>query len=405
VFNGKRAPTLALGLFLYLLLPGVCFLEADENFSVSADAGSLLVGEEGSALYWRSGFSFKSGEQFYSDIVLGQVVSSLPWAEGAVFGGRGKLGFGLPRFGFDVSYGFFHHAVVRSKTEAFSVYNNEGRGFFIGLTTPVQGGEWSIAPSFLYGSGSWADGSLYWFFGKPRIPALAVCGVSLGYRKQHELAFQYLGMDMDIFDNDAGRLFDSRLEAYIAWYRFSLEILNLRLGGSLGGFYAGAEINGTLTAANQHFVYFPYNSYAMNGSFDLCAAFGAVDLQRVFSFFQCRLVIGALYIFQGNGLADIQYKKKTLFGGEEGFEAMSLDMGGAGAAIMLLDAGFLSLRPGRQKKALLSLGLRKLFVVPWGYEQVLPGASGSSGISDISVDRLLQTVLFSGLSFYGSLCW
>jgi hypothetical protein len=72
---------------------------------------------------------------------------------------------------------------------------------------------------------------------------------------------------------------------------------------------------------------------------------------------------------------------------------------------MLLDAGFPSLQPGRQKKALLSLGLRKLFVVPWGYEQVLPGYSGSSGGSGVSVDGLLKTVLLSGLSFYGSLWW
>ena len=400
-----RAPTLALGLLLYLLLPGARPLGADPVFSLSADAGPLLVGDDGSALYWRSGLSFKQGEQFQADFALGQVVSTLPWADGAVAGGLGTLGFGLPWFGFEAGFGVFHHAEFRSETEAFSVRNDAGRGFFVSFAAPMQGGAWSVTPSLLYGSGSWDDGSFYWFFGRPGIPSLLLCGLSLGYRRQHGLALQYLRMDMDIFNNDTERLFDSPVEAYIASYRFSLEIARLRLTGILGGLYAGAGIDGTLTAANQHFAYFPYTVYTLNGALEVYAGFGAVDLRRVFSLFQLRLMIGAASIVQGRGSADIRYKKKTLFGGEEASDAMSLDIGGAGAAFMLLDAGFPALHPGRQQKALLALGLRKLFVVPWGYEKILPGYSGSPAASDGAAGDTALTLLLSGLSCYGSLRW
>ncbi|MDR3122238.1 MAG: hypothetical protein LBU16_00460 [Treponema sp.] len=389
-----------------LLLPGA-ILGEDGVFSLAAEAGSLWVEDEGSALSWRSGLSFQKDERLYAALALGQVVSTLPWAEGAVLGGLGNFGFGLPRFGLDFSGGFFYHPLFSSETDSFSVYNDEGRGGFSAVTMPVRVGEWSVAPSFLYGSGAWAEGSLYWFFGRPTIPALAVYGLSLRYQKQHELAFHALSLDMDILDDDAERLFDSHAEAYIASYRFFLEIANLRLGGSLGACFATAEINGALTASNQHFVYFPYNFYALDGSLGASAGFGAVDLRQTFSVFQYRIMIGAVHVFQGEGLADIHYKEKTLFGGQEAFDALSLDIGGVGAAVMLLDAGFPALRLGRGERARLSLGMKKLFVVPWGHEAVLPGGSASPGEGggDISVNKLPQIALLSGLSFYGSFSW
>jgi hypothetical protein len=355
-------------------------------------------------LYWRSGLSFKA-EGFYAGLGLGQVISSLPWAEGAVFACLGKLGFDTPRFGLDVSGGFFNHALFSSETEAFSVYNDGGQAFFAAIKAPVRIGEWNIAPSLLYGSGSWDKGSLYWFFGTPKIPALTVCGLSLGYHKQQKIAFHYLFMDADILTNDAEGLFDARLDAYAAYYRLSLEVRNLRLGGSLGWFYADAGANGALTASNQHYAYFPYNFYAVTGSLDLHAGFGAVELTQTFSFFQYRVMIGAVHIFQGAGAAAVHYKKKMLFGGEEAVDNMSLDIGGTGAAVILLDAGLPSVWLGARKKARLSLGLKKLFVVPWRYEHALPGTSVTPEASKSSTNNLLKTVLLSGLSFYGSLYW
>jgi hypothetical protein len=410
VCNGKRAPALALGLFLSLFLPGAFPLPAEEGAFFPAGAGSLWVEDGGAALYWRTGLSLKKGG-VYAGLALGQAASSLPWAEGAVFAGRGNLRFDTPRFGLDLSGGFFSHGVLKSETEAFSVYSDGGRAFFAAVKAPARLGEWSIAPSFLYGSGGWTGGSLYWFFGTPRIPALTVCGLSLGYRNRHELAFRYLFMDAGIRNADGEGLFDSRLDAYAASYRLSLETGNLRLGARLGWFSAAAGAAGALTASNQHYAYFPYHFYALNGSLSLHAGFGAAELTQAFSFFQYRVVIGAVRLFQGAGAAAIHYKKKTLFGGEEAVDTLSLDTGGAGAAVILLDAGLPSLRLGTRKKARLSLGLKKLFVVPWGYEQALSGSSAAPDASSplspsaSSTNSLLKTILLSGLSFYGSLYW
>jgi hypothetical protein len=96
-------------------------------------------------------------------------------------------------------------------------------------------------------------------------------------------------------------------------------------------------------------------------------------------------------------------------GADPGFsvsaEAGPLWVDDEGAAFMLLDAGFPSLRLGRQKKTRLSLGLKKLFVVPWGYERALRYSPASPGAPDPATDERLKTLLLSGLSFYCSLYW
>jgi hypothetical protein len=394
-----------LGLFLYLLLPGALPLGAGEVFSLLAEAGSLWVEDDDAAWFRQNGLAFKKGEQLYVDLALGRIKSNLPWAEGAVFGGLENFSFNASRFGLDFSCGFFQHDLFKSQTEDFTVYNEGGRGLFFSARMPVHLGEWSIAPAFLYGSGSWDDGDLYWFFGKPRIPALAGYGLSLQYRGQHELAFRRLLMDMDIHNNVEEKLFDFHLDAYSVYYRFSLEVLNLRPGGTLGWFSATAGADGALTAANQHLVEFPYSFYSAQGSLEVHAGFGAVDLKQTFLFFQYHIMIGVAHIFWGEGAVDTHYKKKKLWGGAEDSDTMSLDMGGIGAAFMLLDAGLPSLRLGRQNKAQLSLGLKKLFAIPWGYEKLSPDSPASPEMSDASANELWKTILFSGLSFYASLCW
>jgi hypothetical protein len=404
VFSLKRAPTLALGLFLYLL-HGVFPLGAADNFSFSADAGPLLVTGEGAALYWKSGFSFSREQQFSSTFTLGQVMSDLPWARGTMFGGLGTVAFDTPRFGLELSFGAFQHGLFRSKTEAFTVHNEGGQLFLAGVKAPVHIGEWTIAPSFAYASGSWDEGSLYWFFGKPRLPSLAVSGLSLAYQARHEMAFQYLFLNPAVHTNDDERLFHSRMDAFAAYYRFSLEIASVRLGGSLGAIHAAGEAEGSLTASNQHFAYFPYRYYNLDSSINLQAGFAALDALRSFSVFQCRIAVGAAHIFRGKGAADIHYQHKALFGGDEAFDAPSLDLGGTGAAFILLDAGLGALPLGKQHKLKLTLGLKKLFVLPWGYERSAPGASALLGASGSPAHELLRTALLSGLSLYGFLRW
>jgi hypothetical protein len=309
----------------------------------------------------------------------------------------------MPRFSVAANYGFFQHDSIGGKTESLHIYNDGGRGFFAETEAGLSLGDWNAALSFLYGSGNWDEGSFHWFFGSPRIPALALYGLSLGYRGQHKLTLRYLAVDADIHNNTAERLFDSHLDGAAAYYRFSTNTANSSIDGTLGWLYAAAEAEGALTASNQHYAYFPYNFYALEGSFAIQAGFGAIGLRQVFSPFQYRLVIGAAHIFQGSGAAAIHYREKTLFGGAEAFDTRPLDTSGTGAAFLLLDAGFPNLRPGGQKKAQLSLGLRKLFAIPWKHDEA--GEAPSPEPPAPIRGDILKTALLSGLSFYASLTW
>jgi hypothetical protein len=403
MLNG-RAPALALGLFLFFAFP----LGAEERFSLYSGAGSLWVEDPGAAFSWYSGLAFKSEPLFYADAGIGQVVSDLPWAEGSVMGGLGKLGYDTPFFGFDFAALAFSLSPFNSRSGSVAIYNDGGQGIFVNLRTPVHIRDLDIVPSFSYGRGAWEEGSLYWFFGKPDIPSFNSYGLSLEYRDQHELGFHYLAMDADILNNESVRLFTSHLDAYIAYYRLSRETSRFRFGGSLGWFYAAAEASGGLSTANQHYFLFPYYFYNLSASLNAQAGFGAIEFRHTLSIFQYQVILGAVHIFQGEGAADIHYLYKNLFGGGEGFDTMPLDTRGIGAAFLMLDAGFPSLRPGKQKNPQLAAGLRKLFAIPWGYERLLPDDGDSlppSGTSADTMGELIRTALLSGLSLYASLKW
>jgi hypothetical protein len=382
-----------LGLFLYTLLP----LGADEDVSLSAGGGTLWIGDDGGSGYWRSGLSFRTENNFYADVSLGQVVSSLPWADGSVFGSRWTAGYNTPLVGFEFSSGIFLHSYISSDTESFSFYNDRGSGSFFSLKAPLHIGVLTIEPSALYGGGSWDAGSFYWFFGKPSIPSISILGLALSYRA-HALNFHYLSLEAGILSNEEVKLFDAHMNAYSLYYRFSMKTTKLGFNGSLGWLYASADVNGALTSLNQSFSLFPYVFYNVNGFLNAHAGFGAISVEHAVSIFKYHITLGALHFFRAEGAAKIHYKNKQLFSGEEAFETMPLNAEGAGAAFMLLDAGIPALQIGGAKKLHLSLGIPKLFAIPWGYENFL--ADGELGGGTAS---LLKTLLLSGLSFSCSL--
>jgi hypothetical protein len=394
---GLRAPALVLGLFLCTIFS----LGADEGLSLLAESGTLWIGDDGGSGYWRSGLLFRTENQFYTDINLGQVFSSLPIADGSIFGFRWNTGFDTKWAGLEFNSGFFNHSYLSSDTEDFSFYTKHGAGTFFGLKAPLHFGNFDLAPSLLYGAGSSDEGSFYWFFGKPDIPSLSILGLSLGYRKQHTLDFHYLSLDAEILSNEEKPLFAFGADAYLMNYTFTLETKKTRFWGSLGWLYASADIDGALTSSNQPYLFFLYLSYNVTGSLSAHAGFGAVSVEQTFSIFQYHITLGAAHFFRDEGSAEIHYKKKQLFGGDEAFEYYSLNLEGAGAAFLLLDAGVPALRVGRAKKTLLSLGLRKLFAVPWGYEDILPPSD--SARSDGGPASLVRTLLLSGLSLNCSL--
>jgi hypothetical protein len=314
-----------------------------------------------------------------------------------------EAGFDSPLAGFNVESGFFQHSSLNAKFEKTVLYNNGGSGSFWNFSLPLHFGRLTIEPSFFYGKAEWEDGSLYWFFGKPDISGIGVYALSARYA-QHKAAFHYFFMDMDIVSNRDEPLFASHINAYAAHYQFSLERKTFRLAGTLGWLYAAAEIEGELTTSNQHYALFPFSFFNVSGSLGLYAGFAAFSLQYRRSIFQYGLDLGAAHVFWGTGAADVHSKMKRLFGSKEAFETVSLETGGTGAAFMQLDAGAAELRIG--SKVRLSLGLRKLFLIPWGYERFLPNeetAVDASAPSQDEISKWVVTVLFSGFSLYGSL--
>jgi hypothetical protein len=343
------------------------------------------------------------GKRFYFGLDLGQIIADLPWLHFKGFAVRYTGGFDTERLGLDFSGGFFRHSLLESELGETPFYNDGGAGFYFRIAAPLHMGDLILEPSFLYAQAQWETGSFYWFFGKPHIPEAWKIGISALYREQHRLSVNYLTLDLNLLNNDDLALFDSRSEGITASYAFSLQRTPIRLEGTLGWFSAWGSAEGALTAANQHYSLFPYNFYRVRGGLSAHAAYGLIHFSYYRKFFQYHIAAGAAHVFSGESEASIHYKKKRLFGSDEVMEDPALPaLKGIGAAFLLLDAGLPSLSIGRGVHV--SLGLRKLFLIPWGYDQFFRGDSGE-GSAFTSGGRfsteLLRTVLLSGLSFYG----
>jgi hypothetical protein len=401
---------LILGLLCFFCIPLLC---AGQTFSLSGQGGTIWVGTNGAAGYWRSSIDLTIGKQLYYGFDFSQVISNLPIIRGSLFTASGRVGFDTNRVGLDISGGIFRQSRLDFVGE--EPYNDGGIGAFFGLSSPVHLGRVTITPLLRHGEGKWQNGSFYWFFGKPDIPAFWVWGLSAAYDEQHALTFRYLSLNMDILSNDEEPLFASTLDCFTAYYRFRTGRLfkNLSFEGSLGWLYARGSVEGALTASNQHYWLFPYNFYRATGNLGAHAGFGAIDVRYKHAIFQYHLTLGAAHLFLGEAAATVHYKNKKLFGGGETVEAMTpINLGGLGAAFILLDFGLSDLRLGRHTTRTLSLGLKKAFVIPWGYDTLLnrqspqsgngQGEQGSSGSSGFQAEWL-RTILLSGLSLYCTL--
>jgi hypothetical protein len=426
IFEYTRAPALALGLLWYSWVPLWC---AGEGFAVSGNAGTLWVQDEGAAAYWHSGIALDNSaleqqDRLYLNLDFAQVVSDLPGITGTLSAPSAGAGFDTRRAGLHVSGGLLRWSSLSAELGNIPVTNEGGEGFFFGLSAPLYIGSLTLTPSWYYGKNEWRNGDCYWFFGRPDIPALHIRGASVAWREQHSLAFQYLSLDADILDNapdtgtiddtspngesDAVRLFTSRLDGFAAYYRFSAEkakrlIPNFDFTGTLGWLSAAATAEGALTASNQHYWLFPYLVYRVSGSLSAHTLFGAIDMRYTHSLLQYHISLGAFQVFMGELAGDTYYKEKSLFGGRESLESLGpLDLGGIGAAFILLDVGMPALTVNRRTKV--SWGIKKAFVIPWGYEAVLAAGEETSaaGSSDFKAEWL-RTILLSGLSVYFSL--
>jgi len=420
MFTYKRVLTLWLGLFFCItetlpLRATETTFERSNLFSgdFSTGAGTLWIEDDGASGYWHSGLNLAFGQNFSLGFDIGQIIAKLPWMDASILGGIGEFNFNTTRGGLLFRSGFFTHQQISIAIDNSALSNQGGNGFFIGLETPLYFGHFSITPCFYYGKAIWDEGDMYWFFGKPDIPAFLAFGLSLGLDQQytqigkfkHTLAFRWSLTDIVILSNENKPIFDANLNGTLFYYTISLERARNSFSTTFGWFYTRTSIDGGLTTANQPYFLFPFRFFNINLSIDTHTGFAFVGLQDNHSIFQYDIRLGLFHIFYDQGEVNIHYQMKRLFGSEESFETINPEFKGIGAAFLLLGASIPAIYLGQKRQ--FSVGLQKAFFLPWGYDKLLASVSTSSPQDPQMPDLLplVKTILLSGLSFRFSLSW
>jgi hypothetical protein len=326
-----------------------------------------------------------------------QAGSDLSAVNIAPFAFSGRFGFDTVNFGLDFTISSFTHKSFSSDVLGFPIDNAGGAGAFLTARLPLRFLGFTIEPSILWGKAAWEDGSLYWFLGKPDLPEAKAFGISVAY-KNHSAAFYYVALDIDVAGNDDIRLFTSESNGFAGFYTFSFERPALKLGVSGGLACAEGSLGGELTDSNQHYWFFPYIFYRVNGDFYGKAGSLALSLRisptktRRFSF---ETDIATAYIFSSRVSWSFNYKNKNLFDGRVVSGDRFVRVSGIAGIFLRFGVGWTDLPIG---KTLLSFGGRKIFIIPGNFAEM---EVDTSSIGTTSSDTL-KTLLLSGLSFYAS---
>jgi hypothetical protein len=412
MFKSKKALAL-LGLFFCLspVLRGEEPLKG--KFDLGLEAGTLWVDADGISSYGLAAFSLGNQRGSFFEFGAGTLRSDLPFfaADLSVFrfgGGTALHGAGLP-LGFRFTGTYFEHGDLRITSGETVIENQGGKGFFFSTAVPVTLAGFTLTPSWTYGSGYWDEGSFYWFLGRPELAALQVLGFSLDYRGMHTLDIGFLMLDLDIINNLKEFLFDGELTGLIPSYRFTLDTGPLRFEGLLGWFHGSLSLDGALTASNQHYAFFPYSYYNVDIRSPLDAGYATLDFRYRRRIFQGHFTLGAFRFFSGGFSGDMDFKYKTLFGGNtEQADVPLRDIRGVGAAFLLLDGGLVFDRHGAIRAG---LSLQKAFIIPFGLDVLSPGSPGSPGGEaedtgeTAATGSLLRSVLLSGWTIRFKLEW
>jgi hypothetical protein len=406
----QRSPALAPGIFLCFFIFVSHTLRAEEVFSLFGRMGSLFVRDGKASLYQQGGLSFRGGKTFHLDITANRLASDLPQAEVTSRALYYDAGLNTGPLRFDLRGGFFRHGLLDMSIMNKPFYNKGGEGFFLNPGLSLRLGDFTLRPSFLYGEAGWQEGSLYWFYGKPDLPALRLFGLEASY-DAHTLGLKYLDFDMDLLNNEEELLFESRFRAVSPSYGFSRRYYDTRLAGTLGWLYAEGDVHGALTAGNQQYWLFPFLFFQVDAGLKAHALYSFAQIRHNPGFFRYSAGLGLLHILQGETNVTAHYQQKNLFGGAERWEYPDqVNLGHFGFAFLSLGAGIEPLRAKPGTSLSLSLGLEKAFIIPWGYKKFLPagtsGGSGADSSASIKPDtRQLLTVLLSGLSLYLKTTW
>ncbi|MHB9291857.1 hypothetical protein Holit_00943 [Hollandina sp. SP2] len=426
------SPVLGLGVFFIFCLALPVFGEeaagypaaplpgksAAAEYRVSAQGGSLWTDGEHASGFWGTGFSLNSGP-LYGAIAAGGVFSDLPGLDADYTGLGFNAGLNTAPLGFDLLGGLFHRDALNAQGLGVQVTSDGADGYFLRLALPVRFGSWDAEPSVLFAQGFWEDGDLYWFFGKPRVPAFFAAGLSAGFREEHRIYFHYFSLDLNMLNPSDENLFTSHFDSITAAYHWNFSRKPFRLAAAPGWLFAAGGLDGSLTSLNQPYYLFPYLFYDAALNARIHALFGALEAEYRRDIFRLNMTLGAAHILWGELNADLHSKQKTLsylgipiFDGREESYSRSLNPAGLGAAFLLIEGGIEGLPLSRKETPpRLSLTAKKLFALPWGYEDIIADGSSGSGQegetpSSFSRGTLnLISILLSGLSLSCSISW
>jgi hypothetical protein len=405
-----KAPAVMLGLFLSM---AVSLYGEGPAFRLDGQGGWLWADRNGDIVFYRQSVSAEqadfwrlsfTGEKFSSDHKNLRFQGSAFFVEGGI---QGPLG------GIYTSLGFYNHGNMELLWGNQRFENRGGDGSSFTLAIPVRLNQSSLVFSYTSLTASWQDGSFYWFFGRPRLDAFHHGGLSFSFGEKRRIDVAGLFIDGGILSPEDRGLLDFSLRGFYASYRRQKDFHPLTLGWNFGVLYGKAWLDGALTASNQHYSLFPYLVYEISGQISAFAGYGMVNFAYRTMFFSLDAQLGALQFFYSGSNADVHYKEKTLFGGRERRYAFTpIDLGDLGCAFIGLDVALLL--PDSKTKPHVAVGIKKLFFIPWNYQQIIsspgdssPGGSGgetqgTGSPAAISQD-MLKTALLSGFSLYLSL--
>ncbi|MDR2797945.1 MAG: hypothetical protein LBB80_06345 [Treponema sp.] len=425
---GSPAPGLGIFFMFCLALPvfgqeasGSLGLPIDSPpaaaYALSSEGGSLWIeGERGSG-FWGTVLSLNRGP-LYGAIGAGGLLSNLPSFDADYTGAWFNAGLDTAPVGLDLAGGLFHRDALNAEAFGFPISSAAAGGYFLGLGLPLRFGSWSAGPSLLFAQGFWEEGDLYWFFGKPQVPAFFAAGLTAGFREEHRLYFHYLSLNLNILSPLDEKLFTAHGDGIVAAYRWSFNRKPFRLDASAGWLSVSGNMKGGLSSGNQPYFLFPYVFYhaALDASFHGLFSVLAGEYRR--DFFRLNMTLGAVQALWGELNADLHAKQKKLsylgiliFDGREEYDSWSSNLRELGAAFLLIKGGLEALPLGRNRSGpQLSVTVGKLFAIPWGYEPILSyGSSEHSGDAEgpkTSRGGLsITSILLSGLSFCCSITW
>jgi hypothetical protein len=399
-----KAPVM-LGLFLSMIVSVYC---EEPAFRFDEQGGWLWSDRDGEIVFHRQDISTGqadfwhlsfTGERIFANHQLLQVEGGAFFFEGGIRG---------PLTGININLGFYNHGNMELTWGRQRFENKGGEAFSFTLSLPVYFNRNSLVFSYTRAGASWEDGSFYWFLGRPQLDNFHLEGLLFSFGKRQTIKMEGLFLDAGLLSPEDTRLFDLSLRGVHASYSNQTDFQFLKLEGNLGVFYGKARFDGSLTASNQHYTLFPYLVYEASGQISAFAGYGMITLAYQARFFSITAQLGAVQIFYSSCDADVYYKQKRLFGGRERRYAVTpMDLGRLGCALIGLDAALLL--PDSKTKPHFSVGIKKLFFIPWNYQQINPPEGGGNGSGNQGTGRvptispdLLKSALLSGLSLYFS---